>query len=584
MRMISETFIIEAGDRLLFRVKADAAPGASLVTLRSTDDGAVLFDLKGVSSTVYIPVEWDLSAYAGESAILDVRRESCSVAECCLYGKGVLNDGARFFWAENGFLRVIGAGSIRSRFARDPHRPLFHFSPVMNWMNDPCGLIRWRGEYHMFYQYHPFSSFWGPMHWGHAVSGDLVHWRYLPVALAPDTPEHADDFSGIFTGSAVDDNGVLTLVYTDHRDTRYCVDRIMQSQSVASSDDGIVFKKFADNPVIASRPDGCAEDFRDPKVWREDGEWRMVLGSRMEGRGQVLLYGSKDLKHWEYGGVLFRATRDGVGMYECPDFFPLGEGHALLASVVEERGGVKEFYTILVTGAFREGAFVPERETRFDFGPDFYAPQSFLDDKGRRIVIAWMENWGNSFLTHPSGWSGAATLPRTIETNSRGEILIRPVEELEALRKTVQPAVEMSGKALDTSLLPVHSDLDLFEVMLEFTPLEKGAHCGLVIAGKDGGEVAVFYDADQSRVVIDRGAMVLGEKGIFAERIDPEENGLVRLHVFCDRSSVEVFAGGYRAAGTARVYFKEPGRRADIFSRGRVDLVRCALWELASAW
>ena len=168
----------------------------------------------------------------------------------------------------------------------------YHFEPKKGWMNDPNGLVWFRGQYHAFFQHNPYDTVWGPMHWGHAVSSDLLHWEELPIALYPDQPY--ENGGGCFSGSAIVKDDRLYLFYTS-------VSKTAQTQSVAMSDDGIHFYKYEGNPVIASCPEGH-KNFRDPKVSRIDGTYYMVTGSGNSRAGQVLLFESEDLLHWEYRG------------------------------------------------------------------------------------------------------------------------------------------------------------------------------------------------------------------------------------------------------------------------------------------
>jgi len=206
--------------------------------------------------------------------------------------------------------------------------PRFHLAPPAGWMNDPNGLIYHNGTYHAFYQHHPFSEHWGPMHWGHATSPDMVHWTAQPIALAPGDEW---DIDGCFSGSAVEDNGVLSLIYTGHawlagvgNDSA-----IRQVQCLATSEDGIHFEKQG---VILTPPPGIMH-FRDPKVWFEDGSWWMVIGARDEQNcGKVLLYRGDSLRDWQLERILAEAAPEMGYMWECPDFFPVGNEHLLMFS------------------------------------------------------------------------------------------------------------------------------------------------------------------------------------------------------------------------------------------------------------
>lgn len=206
--------------------------------------------------------------------------------------------------------------------------PHFHLAPPAGWMNDPNGLIWFNDRYHAFYQHHPMSEHWGPMHWGHATSDDMIHWQHEPIALAPGDDNDKD---GCFSGSAVDDNGVLSLIYTGHvwLDGAGNDDAIREVQCLATSRDGIHFEKQG---VILTPPEGIMH-FRDPKVWREADTWWMVVGAKDPGNtGQILLYRGSSLREWTFDRVLAHADAGESYMWECPDFFSLGDQHYLMFS------------------------------------------------------------------------------------------------------------------------------------------------------------------------------------------------------------------------------------------------------------
>lgn len=519
----------------------------------------------------------------------------------------------------------------------EPYRPQFHFSPAKGWINDPNGLIWWGGKYHLFYQHYPHAPEHGPMHWGHAVSDDLLRWRELPIALAPDPPAAPGDRSGIFSGSAVDDGGLLTLVYTQFTDTRARPGQAPETQAIATSRDGINFVKAPENPVIGERPPDATSGFRDPKVWRgEDGLWRLVLGSGDEQGGKVLLYRSRDLRKWEYLGVLYRGDRSLGTMWECPDFFPLGGKYVLLVSVnFSGCQGVVWF-----TGEFRNERFYPEKQGWCDFGPDFYAAQTFEDGKGRRILIAWMSRWGSKIPTASDGWAGAMTLPRELYLNERGELAFRPVQEVETLRTSERPALELQDACLAPSartpaapenasqrtLLELSPEVlgDLFEIEVDIelegdgarpVPLaagrgsgggagavgfklfrspggedevELGVEFGVASTGGEGtggqngpGGNAGAEKAACAHLYLDRERGSVGDGGRYALEL---YSSVVRLRIFVDRSSVEVFTSDGRVL-TANVFPKRPDDRAvALFARGTGCRVRSLrMWRLASS-
>ena len=196
----------------------------------------------------------------------------------------------------------------RKTFLSDPSRPSYHYQPPSNWMNDPNGVIQWQGQYHLFYQYNPYGANHANMHWGHAVSDDLLHWQDLPIALAP-TPNSVDE-GGIFSGSAVNHDGVPTIFYTGVT-KGYQV----QVQCMATSQDGLLtWQKHPQNPLIATVPEEANQtsEFRDPFVWHEDNLWHMLVGSSIAGvGGAVFLYQSSDLVNWDYKNPILIGS-DGI--------------------------------------------------------------------------------------------------------------------------------------------------------------------------------------------------------------------------------------------------------------------------------
>jgi len=310
-------------------------------------------------------------------------------------------------------------------------RFLYHFEPKTGWMNDPNGLIFFRGCYHAFFQHNPYSPRWDRMHWGHAVSEDLIHWEELPIALYPDRPYEND--GGCFSGSAVEKEGRLYLFYTS------VSGELGQTQSVAVSDDGIHFTKYPGNPVISQNPLGY-EDFRDPKVVNLDGKWYMVVGTGNKTSGKVLLFESKDLLSWNYVGILFEG-KEYAHCIECPDFFKLGEKYVLMFSKI----GETERSTQFVVGDFVNGKLINASVFRPEWGPDFYAPQTFFDGN-RRILLGWMYHWGKEA---PAGcsYAGAFSIPRELKLVD-GKPANYPVREARHLLKEESRYVVRKGERL----------------------------------------------------------------------------------------------------------------------------------------
>ncbi len=460
----------------------------------------------------------------------------------------------------------------------------YHIMAPANWINDPNGLIQYKGEYHVFYQHHPFDENWGPMHWGHVKSKDLVHWEHLPIALAP-TEEYDKD--GCFSGSAVDDDGVLTLIYTGNRFIDQEKDILDQCQCIATSTDGIHFRKESTNPVIPKHPEDGSGHFRDPKVWKYNDFWYMILGTRKENIGKVVLYKSMDLRQWEYLGVL--AESDGMlgYMWECPDFFELDGKYILLFSPqgIEAQG---DFYkNIYQTGYFvgdynyetnkyEHGSFF-----ELDRGHDFYAVQSFLDDKGRRIAIGWMDMWESNMPTKEDGWAGALTLPRQLTLGENNKILMNPVEELTLLRKSEHHVC--SNQLIKKNLL-VETKEDLLELKVVIDLGNTTAQTiGLKVRGMNEEETVISYQVNNQKLTMD--CTKSGKKEDGERCATLEDNQKIILRVFIDRSSIEVFANNGEVTMTSRIYPKEERLGIELISeKGTAFVNDFTYWKLKDIW
>ncbi|MBQ7916628.1 MAG: glycoside hydrolase family 32 protein, partial [Firmicutes bacterium] len=281
-------------------------------------------------------------------------------------------------------------------------QPAFHVTGGQGWINDPNGFSYFNNQYHLFYQYHPFSTQWGPMHWGHVVSSDLVHWERMPIALYPDQPYDKD---GCFSGTALSlEDGRHLLMYTGVKDG-------YQAQCMAFGD-GLSYEKYADNPVI----DIQDKDFRDPKIWQEDGWFYMVAVHRAaDGNGEALLYRSSDALHWEFCSQ-FASGRDQLnGMWEFTDFFQLNEHPMLLLSVMECDLFSTSRGVVALTGAYVDHQLNWTHVLPLDLGIDFYAPQTLRTSDGRHLMIGWMQNWATSkSVPEVMDWFGQMTLPREL--------------------------------------------------------------------------------------------------------------------------------------------------------------------------
>ena len=309
----------------------------------------------------------------------------------------------------------------------------YHYKTEKGWMNDPNGLVYYKGYYHVFYQHCPDHEIpWQqPMYWGHARTKDFLVWEELPVALCPDMPY---DNRGCWSGTAIVKDGTLYLFYA----SIYRPDgeeKDLQTVSVAYSNDGIHFKKYEKNPVIDHYPKDGSYDFRDPAVTCIDGKYYCVMasGNREKDTANLLLYESDDLLSWNYSGVMCEWEN---GIYaECPSFMKAGDKYLLTASVCLHT----HHYFSVMYGDFKEGKFTVEHVGEIDKGPDQYAGQVFCDHLGRCILISWMPGWKYSGYAERD--VGCMSVPRELKIEE-GRIFGYPVEELCHLLTDSDPALK----------------------------------------------------------------------------------------------------------------------------------------------
>lgn len=463
--------------------------------------------------------------------------------------------------------------------ARPPEsdRPRIHFTPPHMWLNDPNGLVYYRGEYHLFYQHNPADTVWGPMHWGHAVSRDLVNWEHLPIALSPD--EHGM----IFSGSAVVDwrnsagfgAEALVAVYTSAQDDR-------QSQSVAYSlDKGRTWTSYAGNPVVP--PPNGIRDFRDPKVfWYGDvasGHWVMAVAAG----NAILFFTSPDLLHWVAASGFGFGCGSSQGVWETPDLFelPIGSGpdtRWVLTVGVGDGGPAGGTATQYFVGHFDGRTFTSDHPKEAvlwaDMGADFYAAQSWNDaPDGRRIWLGWLSNWRYAREAPTSGWRGAFTFPRelVLQATADGPRLVQqPIAELAMLREGRQscPAQIVTGTAI-VDPTPLQYELN---VEFQIPPNSDVDRLGLRLLNGDGPPTVIGYATESSTLYVDRTSCPdLGLKPTFSgTHLAPLDlvSDTLRLQILVDRCSVEVFAEGGRVVITDQIFPCSGPARLEVFADG----------------
>ncbi|MBS4461297.1 glycoside hydrolase family 32 protein [Aerococcaceae bacterium zg-B36] len=442
------------------------------------------------------------------------------------------------------------------------YRPKAHFVAPVGWINDPNGFVYFRGEYHLFYQYFPYDSVWGPMHWGHAKSKDLVNWEHLPVALAPDQPY---DISGCFSGSAIVKDDTLWLMYTGHimREDG----TVRQVQNMAYSKDGIHFEKLASNPVLDEKdlPDEIdPADFRDPKVFERDGKYYAVVAAKYRNNGGcIVLVGSENLVDWQFESIFLKGNPEHGIMWECPDYFNLdGEDCLVMSPMQVARDGLKHHninttYFMRGTVDWQTKTFEPQTIEEVDSGHDFYAPQSLEDDKGRRIIIAWMHTWGRRNVTKEFNhqWAMAMTIAREVRIQE-GKVIQTPV--------------------LPTLTTPVSLDEVVNQAIVVDVNKQQQASFELHY-GSDNDFISIRYQESDNAVYINRQG--LKEQLLGEEKIPVIERGVVvkeatveGLRLVIDTHSIEVFVNQGSSVLTSNYFFDSATQpRLQVVS-GEVEL------------
>ena len=449
----------------------------------------------------------------------------------------------------------------------DRNTPHFHVTGGIGWINDPNGFSVYRGEYHLFFQYYPYDLKWGPMHWGHVKTRDFIRWERLPAALAPDSEY---DRGGCFSGGATElPDGRHLLMYTGVRNERSAdgIPEEYQTQCIAVGD-GIDYTKYEGNPVIRAEdvPEGgSVHDFRDPKVWYEDGMLHAVIGNRtQDGSGAILHYKSTDGLHWTCTAKI-DASYDQLGkMWECPDFFRLDGKNVLLVSPQEMPPIDLEFHpgnaNVCLIGEWDPDKNELRRENvhAIDYGTDFYAPQTLLSPDGRRIMIGWMQNWETSSVRPPElRFAGQMTLPRELSVRD-GRLCQCPVRELERYR----------GKKTSYTGVPVRERAGLagiggrcLDLSVTVRPGEGMEGIGLFrmyVAGDERRHTMIRYRGGTGTVKVDRTNSGFPHD-IVNIREFPAGKDLkeLKLRIILDRYSMELFVSDGAQAASFVIYTPE---------------------------
>jgi sucrose-6-phosphate hydrolase SacC (GH32 family) len=577
----SSTFRLDS-DAVSFLISGGWNPDRLYVALVRASDGKVLVRQSGMDDEALVRITWDTRRWRGQDVYF-------SVVDTATGGWGHINaddfrvaDATR---ADNGLTvnrlgqqnQPVVSDPAASDYAADPLRPQFHYTPYQGWINDPNGLIQWNGRHQLFSQFNPAAPKWGPMHWAHADSPDAVHWRNLPVALAP-PPAAPGDVSGIFTGNAVNDHGTLTALYTIFTDTSAHPGATPETVGLATSTDGIRFTPHAGNPVISAPPAAAEAGFRDPYAFRDptDGLWKLVVGSGHDGHGRAQLYSSPDLRTWTYLGVLAEGDGSTGAMWECPNLFPLGNSGKWVLLVSANNTDYA------YVGTYDGRHFTADKVSRLDAGPDLYAAQHYRDASGRDLLIGWMDNWNAKEPTRVNGWAGAQTITRELFLKADGTVGSRPVAQVDGLHIGT-PQTVRATEVTTAKMLASGDTLDLRATIDLKHSTATGFSMRLRSSTAEGAELR--YDLATHLLTLDTTNAGYGSGGTWSTTVPPDQNGLLNLRILIDRSSLEVFTGDGTAL-TARVYprYQASDQITLNATGGTVHLLNARSWQMGPTW
>ena len=475
-----------------------------------------------------------------------------------------------------GFLH---AQNTKPGLYHEPFRPQVHFSPLEKWMNDPNGMVYNKGVYHLFYQFYPDATVWGPMHWGHAESKDLIHWQQKPIALYPDSLGY------IFSGSAVLDvhntsgfgkNGQAPLIaiFTHHDPKGEKAGKAdFQNESIAYSlDDGKTWTKYSGNPVLKNPG---IKDFRDPKVmWFEASKkWIMTLATK----DRVTFFSSLNLKDWKKESEFGAQLGAHGGVWECPDLFPLslnGKIYWVLLVSINPGGPNQGSATQYFVGNFNGNSFIPKNTATkwIDYGPDNYAGVTWSNTGKRKIFLGWMSNWLYATQVPTVKWRSAMTVPRELSLQEvNGDILLasKPAKEFDALR--LSPKVVKNAQ-VDGSLNLTNKFGQLpkqFELKLS---IKEAKDFSINLSNTVGEQLIIGFDKARNSYYIDR--RKAGESSFnkdfaaihYAPKLSASKS--IDLTLVVDAASVELFADNGLSVMTGIFFPKKPITNLQLQANG----------------
>jgi sucrose-6-phosphate hydrolase SacC (GH32 family) len=472
--------------------------------------------------------------------------------EACLFDRALTLGELREWMLSTRPLRAADLQLNRDWCAADPQRPLFHAMPSRAWTNEPHGCLFFQGRYHLFYQKNANGPYWGNINWGHMTSPDLYQWTDHLSAL---TPSPGPDSEGCWSGSAIEHEGKLAVIYTGGDGKR-------ASLCLATSDDGMHFIKYANNPVVPAVPEGHNyPEFRDPFVWKDGSTYYMVVGSAIKDvGGAALLYRSADLISWQYLHPLLTGQKETSGVFwEMPVFVKVGEYHVLIVCEVPGRGS----YWV---GHWRDEQFHPlsTEPQRMELFNHLLSPTPLHDANGRAIVMGIIPDERSPEETWKAGWAHLYSLPRVLSVGADGRLQQAPLEGVRAGRKLVHQASGLVVPAGERTTLHPGAGTGV-EIELELERGQASAFSLFLRSSADGQEsTAIRFDWEAQTITLDRTHSSLNphvRRDTKTAPLRPAPDGRLRYDLFLDRSVLEVFVDGHAAFAT-RIYPTLPGSDA----------------------
>ena len=492
------------------------------------------------------------------------------------------------------FLFSITSANAQETY-HEQYRPQIHFSPKAHWMNDPNGMVYYNGVYHLFFQYYPGGTVWGPMHWGHATSKDLIHWQQQPIALYPDSLGY------IFSGSAVvDENNIsgfgknrkipLVAIYTNHYPKgANAGTNNYQNQSIAYSiDNGKTWIKYSKNPVLKNPG---ITDFRDPNVmWYEpDKKWIMTLATK----DRITFYSSPDLKNWEKETEFGEDVGAHGGVWECPDllsFEDKGKKIWILIVNINPGGPNGGSATQYFVGNFDGKKFVAaSKEIKWlDYGPDEYAGVTWNNTGNRKIFLGWMSNWLYATVVPTIKWRSAMTIPRELKIKHSGdEILVasEPVKELSSIEE--KPVIARNILVNKNFDIAQKIKRPAFPCRLNLA-IDSAADFSVILSNDIGEQIVIGYDKNDNQYYIDRtkSGKTDFQKDFAKVHTAPRfsEDPKLNLSLIIDVSSLELFADDGLTAMTEIFFPNKPYDKINIQTKGKVMINKLEYRRLKSIW